>query len=314
LAQDPDDGAASKGEVLSGSGENVVEPVPPTVGPPPGESIAGASRLPASEVRPVDLDNLVTPDGQKLPNPATLKLQQLAFVNSLTGDQRAQIRAILDARPAHMDSVKATLGNPLETGAAAKLAPEQIESIDQANRQWADGINASIKSVLTPEQAQAFDSSLLPHPDVWSAKLGVELSEVTPQTSGDCYNAFYYGYNYTHPYAYYQYLYSYYAYLYESDPYNLEVYYLGSDAYYYSYLAYLYSYYAYYYYYDSTYSFSSLYFNGHTEGFTYYGYLMAYLSYTWTGGDYAYDAYLYGYYAYLYSDMCYDLGTDCYFN
>jgi hypothetical protein len=300
VAQDPDDGAASKGEVLPESDEgNSAEPVSPPAAPPPPTQAGqpGQSLVPPGDMPGIDLSNLQLSNGQTLPNPETLKQQYIALVNSLSPEQRAQIKAILDANPpAYMEAVKGTLSSP-EAGEATRLAPDQVLAIDKAGREWSAGVNAAIKGVLTPEQAAAFDSTLLPHPQDWAARLGVPFGDITPQTQSDCFYAYYYGYNYVNYYAYYQYLYAYYAYLYESDPYNYDVYSLGYDAYLYSYYAYLYSYYAYIYYYDYTYSFYSYYFSGHSDGFTYHGHILAYASYTWTGGTYAYYSYYYGYYA-----------------
>jgi hypothetical protein len=253
----------------------------------------------------IDLSNLQLSNGQTLPNPETLKQQYIALVNSLSPEQRAQIKAILDANPpAYMEAVKGTLSSP-EAGEATRLAPDQVLAIDKAGREWSAGVNAAIKGVLTPEQAAAFDSTLLPHPQDWAARLGVPSGDITPQTSSDCYYSYYYGYYYVNYYAYYQYLYGQYAFLYESDPYNFQILSLGYDSYVYSYYGYLYSWDAYVNYYNSTYSYNAYYFSGHSEGFSYYGYNLAYTAYTWTGGTYAYYSYYYGYYANYYTNKSY---------
>jgi len=301
-AQSPDDGSASKGEVLSDSnGDDSVQPLPPAsppANPPDGVSITGATQKPLG-----DLPELKTPDGQTLPDPESLKARALAFAGSLTPDQKAQIKAILDANPpAYMEGIKGTLGDAAAASTAAQLAPDQLQAMDKAGRQWIENVNAGIKAVLTPEQAAAFDASLLPHPQEWSAKLGVpQPGDITPQSQSDCYNAYYYDYYYTNYYAYYAYIYGYYAYLYESDPYNYYLYALGYDSYNYSYYAYLWNYYAYAYYYNSTYSYYSYYYTVHTVGFAYHDYIFANASYSWTSGSYAYYAYLYGYYTWYYA-------------
>lgn len=301
LAQDPDDGAASKDEVLPESGDgNTVEQVPPRIDPPPGDSGRGQSLLPPGEMPPVDLSNLTLPDGQVLPNPEALKQQHMAFVNSLTAEQRAQIRGVLDAnKPAYLDQFKSAMGNPQESGRAAELSREQLQALDQPGRQWAASANAAIKAVLSPEQSAAFDSILLPHPAEWSS--GLAASDITPQTQNDCYNAYYYNYYYVNYYAYYMYLYGLYAYMYEDDPYNLSVMMLSIDTYTYSYWAYQWSYYAYYYY--SSYTYQAYYYSTHTTGLALYGYQLANTAATWTGsGSYSDYAGYYGYLTYYWSE------------
>lgn len=301
LAQDPDSSGASKGEVLEGSGgDNSAEPAQP--GTNPGVTING---LPLrKDLQDIDLNNLTTPDGQTLPNPDVLRQQAVALVNSLTTEQRAQIKAILDANPpVHAEAAKGTLGNPMETGAVAKLAPQDLQAMDQAAQQWSNGINASIKGILTPDQAALFDSAMLPRAADWSAKMSLAApqGEVGAQSQIDCYYAYYYDYLYTNYYAYYFYLYAYYGYLYENDLYSYDVYLLALDAYNSSYYAYIYDYNAYYYYYNSTYAFAAYYYSTHAVGFSYHGYNLAYTTYTWNGGTYTYNAYLYGYYTWYYA-------------
>jgi Spy/CpxP family protein refolding chaperone len=300
LAQDPDSSGASKGEVLEGAGGDSVEPTQP--GDNPGTTITGVPLR--TDLQDIDFDNLTTPDGQALPNHEALRQQTVALVNSLTAEQRAQIKAVLDANPpTYMEAFKGMMGNPAETGTANKLALQDLQAMDQAAQQWSSAVNAAIKSVMTPEQASVFDSTVPARSANWAARstLAAPQGDVGAQTSTDCYYAYYYDYVYTNYYAYYFYLYAYYGYYYEYDPYSYSVYVIALESYYNSEDAYLWDYYAYYYYYTSSYAYLAYYYSTHDVGLGYNGYNFAYTTYTWNGGTYTYYAYLYAYYTWYYA-------------
>jgi hypothetical protein len=263
---------------------------------------------PQIEVQDIDLDNLVTPDGQQLPNPAKVEDQTPDFVRSLSSEQRAQIAALLEAnQPTFMGAVQApdqaAAADP-QSLAVTELSPEQVQEMDRAGRAWIESMNAGIRSILTPEQADLFDKTQLPHPADWDAEFGLSAPEFAkaPETQTHCYYAYYYDLNYTRYYAYYAYYYAYYFYASYSDPYAYPTYVTLYYSYYYTYDAYAWAYYAYYYYYNSTYAYYAYYYSTHVLGLSSNGYNLAYITYTWnTSSSYAYYAYYYAYYAYYYS-------------
>jgi Spy/CpxP family protein refolding chaperone len=295
LAQDPDSSGASKGEVLSG--DNSVQPGAPVRSAPVK---ARPDVAPGSMPR-VDLSTMVDHNGQPLPDYSALKAQIVALVNGITAEQRAQIKAVLDANPStHAQTLKATLGNP---GDAAKaIDPGVMKAMDQSGQEWVARVNAGIRAVLTPEQAATFDATLPTHPDALLAKAGIQRSDITPQTFTDCDNSEFYNY-YSAYFAYYWYYYAYYAYFTYGDISAYYSYALAYDTYFYwSWYAYYYSYYAlvlYYSYYDAFYAW---YYADHNEAISYAGWNLAYDGYYWVGDDLSYYSYYYAYYTWYYSD------------
>jgi hypothetical protein len=215
------------------------------------------------------------------------------WVRSMTDEQKARIRAVFEAnRSPALERAAAAL-------AQARVAPDELsldhEALDAAvaevNR-WQRAVSEGLTQILTPEQYELYQESLLPAPD---AQL-----PAAPESQNDCYIADYYSYT-AYYYAYYHYYYAYYAYVSYSDPYLYDNYLFGYYDYVMSYYGYVYSNAAYDNYYNATYAYYAWYYWRHAEGFSYYGYPFAHMTYSWTG-DYAYSAYVYAYYAYIYID------------
>jgi len=262
-------------------------------------------RMAVSEKLSVPIAGTVLPpaDGHTDLKAETLKAQAVGLVNSLTDNQRAQIRAVLDANMPSMREAGNTRGTP-NPATDAQRSLEALQALNQAEQGRTDTINAGIRSTLTAEQAAIFDATLLSPPQEEVARLDLQLPSAVTSTLNDCYYAYYYNYYYNYSYSYYAYLYAYYNYYYYSgsDAIASQVYSLAYNLYYvYAYNAYLYSYYAYYSS-RSTYSRSAWYYSDYAQETAYAVYYLAYrLSYYWAPNSYAYNAYYYGYNSYYYS-------------
>ncbi|MGC8960101.1 MAG: hypothetical protein ACP5OO_10020 [Chloroflexia bacterium] len=216
----------------------------------------------------------------------------IEWVRSLTPEQQDQVRAAVFAQ-----------GLPYLH--SRDLKPENIEAIVTSLVNWQNAMAARLSEILTPEQYQQYQASLLPPPSVEFPQ-GIE-------SQTDCYYAYYYNY-YGYVYSYYYYLYAYYTYTtyQQNDPYVLDNYLFGYYSYLYSYYGYLYAYYAYANYYSQTYGYYAFYYTRHAEGFSYYGFNFAYMTYTWLPYTYPYYAYAYGYYNFYYITIGDDYAWDCY--
>lgn len=253
-------------------------------------SAAELASNPAGSLPAVDLDNLETPDGQKLENPEAIKAKTTTFMTSLTKQQKSRIKAVLDANKSNFDAQLMQLKDATKAKGDIpdpQSLKDQSEKVDAAISK----INSDIKAVLTKKQAAMFDATL-------PKKLSLPQGATAQLSPGDCYDAFYFYYYYNYEYyAYYAYYYAYYNYYYgSSDPASATAFQAALDTYIYSYYAGLYAFYAYYYS-NSTDAFYAWYFADHVTPLAEAAYKLAGKAYYWTGGSYAYAAYYYSIYA-----------------
>lgn len=232
--------------------------------------------------------------------------------NSLTPEQHAAVRAILDKYSAEASAIHelmAALGKP------QRSEPTQMDAaiVARMNKLVAD-IEAEMAGVLGADQFalyQAVTRSELPSFDKAPASASVEGGYTsycwyaTYENTLHWYYIYYarlyayYDYYYTgHTLAYYAYVYAYYAWqnsstaLDYSAPLYMQTYYLGMWWTNYPYYSYYYNYYTYYYMdYSEYYAYYNYYYYGTTYG--YYAYV------------YAYYGFYYGYYSYYDAYYCY---------
>jgi hypothetical protein len=229
-------------------------------------------------------------------------------VRSLTDEQRASIRQLLDDNP------------PPGSGNVGDVAPV-VQSTDELERRgraleaqlpelnrWQDAISAGMRRILTPEQYALYQDSLPSRP------VGRLAADVGPQTCTDCYYAYIYAY-YAQINSYYQWLYAYYAYYYVGDWLHYDLYVLAYDGDYATYYGYLYGYYADYYCYYGYYAYYSWWWSIRGRILEYYSYHLAYeIYYYLTGDSYSYWAYDYSYYAWLYNYYATYYAYYCYYD
>jgi hypothetical protein len=245
-------------------------------------------------------------DGTALTAPISLDKVQAtaAWIQSLTPDQREQVRELLRAnRPAALKDRTAALAQAIQAGNAPEMNPTAAAEMLADVKSWQNSIAAGLAQVLTPEQYALYQESLLPAPD--------GVVQAAPESQTDCYYAYYYLYNYAYYYGYYYYLNTYYAYAYDQEPYLWDNFLFGYYTFLQTYDGYQYSWYAYLYYPDSSYASAAYYYTQHGIGLSSNGYMYDYMTYTWLLDSYTYDAYVYGYYTNYYIDFSDQYAYSC---
>jgi hypothetical protein len=225
------------------------------------------------------------------------------LVRSLTDEQRARLGQLLADNPLPGPSRVGERVGPMSPAEMSKPRIEAMKALLPEMESWKETISSGLAGILTPEQYQLYQDSLLPTP--------AQLADIGPQSYDDCDSANVYAY-YANTYAYYGYLYAYYSYANYESLLSYDIYVLAVDTYVYSYYGYLYAYYAVVYYYDYTYSFYSYYYNVNAMVIAYWTSGFSYDVYNLSGGTYAYYAYLYDYYAYLYDYYAYVYSYYCF--
>jgi hypothetical protein len=256
----------------------------------------------------------IQPPAIDFANPPETVQKAVDLQNSLTSEQHAAVRAILDKYLPELESIQGLMA---AQGKPQRTEPAQLDSaiLSRLAKVVAD-IEADMAGVLSADQFALFQAVTRP------ARSGVQMSVVNSAGLDGYYTDYCWYGAYEDAiswyYGYYGYLYSYYNYYYNGGTYAYEAYYYAYYGWYYAglaldysgptyfqsyyvgmwwtdypYYAYLYSYYAYYY--------------------MYYATDYAYYNYYYYGWTYAYYAYYYNYYAYYYGYWSYYDTYYCYY-
>ena len=143
-----------------------------------------------------------------------------------------------------------------------------------------DTLSAELRGILTAEQYDLFQQSLLPLPEL-------SLPDVEPQSTNDCLNAYYQAI-YANSYAYNWYASSYLNFLYSTDPFRYQNHVLGYYVYLYNYRTYQYAYQAYT---SGTNSYYADYYSSLAVSLIWNGVWFAWLTDNWCDTSYSYTAY-----------------------
>jgi hypothetical protein len=271
-----------------------------------------------------DLEGFDSPPARDMQNVPDLVQKAVALQESLTPEQHAAGRAVLDSYQPEMQAIAESLfaaGKP-----AADAEPQPVDAdIVARSAAMVSNIEADMATVLDEDQMALFRAVTDPEsspPDSAADDFAPAASPAGTQsyTSYCFYSPYYmtfakyyayYGYQYAYynyyyyggTYAYYAYLYGYYHYWDSRDSldYGAPGYFGG----YYTGMVSNYSSYSYYYW--------AYYYADYAEYDGYYAYYYAYLDYYYYGGSYAYYSYYYSYYGYIYADYGHYYAYYCYY-
>jgi hypothetical protein len=267
-----------------------------------------APRLQPPQIDLSAIKDLPVPDESSLPE--VIRTAK-ALDKSLSPEQRAAGRAVLDRYSAEMDAIsKAILAGRDQSGNV------EAKPVDKALVARMTAVLGKIESefagFLSAEQLAQYRAVMRPQPFSGAVDTLPKLAgpsrdlkpESTPQGyTSYCFYGAYYD-SYADYYAYYGYLYAYYDYYYTGHTY---AYY----AYYYSYLGWSYAitaltysaplYFEMYYWgpYMSSWPYYAYYYSYYAKYYQYYGYYYSYYNYYYYGTTRGYYAYLYNYYGYI---------------
>lgn len=299
-------------EPLPTQEENSVEVVPEqeaparevALPPDPNKAVQGKATSPLGEVP--DFDPAAFP-GQEAKNSQALQ-QALLLYNSLTPEQRNQIKNLLEAnRPSFLDQPAATLQS------GGQLSVDELKNLNTAGAAWAGSLQAGMQSILTPEQFGMFQNSGLTKPADVQPPLLFSDDSISAQAQGHCATSYNMFAEIANGNGYYATLNAYYAYLSGSDSYyGWYVYAMISGANELARWAGDASYYAYWNYYSAYYGSRAYVWGVHSTGLFLYGYQLANTMYTWTGNSNNYYAGVYGQAAYNASETADNYATACY--
>lgn len=271
-------------------------------------------------------DGLPAIDMQNLPE-AVQKAS--ALQESLTAEQHAAVRAILDRYQPEMQAI-----NDAFMAAGKVSAGGEFQRIDRdiAARMVAlmNGVEAEMAAVLGADQLALFQAAMQPSPflgdeaipglpDAAMSEPDVSPAEAQGYTTY-CFSGPYYDAMVKY-YAFWGYIYALYNYYYYGTAYAYNAFYYAYYGWGAAWNALLYSADTYFFlYYWSSYQveddypfpYWAYYWGTGTRYYDYYGYLYAYNDYLNTGSTYAQYAYLYLYYAYYYSYYGYLNNYYCY--
>ena len=281
-----------------------------------GGFMVPTSNAQAARPEPPKVDG-IQPPAIDLANPPEIIQKGVQLQNSLTPEQHAAGRVVLDKYLPELTAIHEMLA---AMGKPQRSEPAQMDAaiVERMNKLVAD-IEAEMAGVLSADQFALFQAVTKP------AMPGQQMSIASPTGINGYYTdycwyatyentlAFYYAY-YGYLYGYYDYYYyggdlsynawnyAYYGWIYAgyaldySAPLYMQSYYLGlwwSD---YPYNAYYYSYYSYYYmYYAEYYAYWNYYYYSTGYDYAYYGW-----AYDYYGLNYAYYSYYDAYYCYAY--------------
>jgi len=293
-------------------------------------AMAPASVALAQKPEPPTLDLEATGD-----MPEALQ-QAAALQQSLTAEQHAAVRAILDKHlpdlEAASEALVATMGAApdasmgkmsadadVATRAGPEAAAEPVDREAMARVQAVlQAIDADMAGVLDADQLALYRAVMNPAlaaPDA----AGPDAAGAPGSYTTNCYYGAYYN-AYAETRAWLAYLYGYYDYYYYGYTYAYYTYYYAYYAYQYSVYALDYSaplYFTYYFFnqYTSGYPYNAYYYGYYTEYYGYRAYYYGFYNYYYygSGSAYGYYAYYYGYYAFYGGDYGHYYNYYCYY-